>query len=448
MNMKKSLFALITLVAMLAVACEPVTPDQPNNDNTETPGGETQSPLTLTSEATINVPQQGGNFTITYDLVAEEGEVAKAIADNTEVITAINYESRGYVRIHVSENTTLTTRTATVLVSYQTTCFSVEVIQEPKAMDNETKTVEADTLVGSYDGDRLISGLGRYWVILTDGGIVNGNTMRNSEFFRLDLLGPMAEDPHNARIPDGTYTFDPSNNFNNYTILNIGNSDFAYTDGNGEAWSLAFTYAELEVKGNKFTLTAEVQNDEEHTKTEYYVTYEGDYSLTYNEASDTISTLDRDYQIDLTNCAGTLNSFGDYWDCGLCNWQIEFVCDDGLKYGTYLVLDFLTDDKLNGASGIAGTYTSTGFSAEDETKPDFKAYTFIPGIPISNDGQFMMGSLVIAYANGVGLDQAPIYDGTMTITDNGGSNYTIVIDAVDDADPAHKVTLNWTGKLH
>ncbi|MBR5853921.1 MAG: BACON domain-containing protein [Alistipes sp.] len=435
--MKRSIFALLAMIVALAVACEkPVAPSEPNNN----------SPLTLTSEPTINVPQQGGNFTITYDLVAEEGATAWAVADNTEVVTAMNYESRGYVRIHVSENTTLTSRKATVLVSFKEHCFSVEVIQEPKTQEAATVTVEADTLIGSYD-DTSLSGIGRYWVILTDGGIVNGSTVRNSEFFRLDILGPLSEDPHNARVPDGTYTLDTANNFNIYTMLNIGDTDYVLVDGNNEAWSSSFTYAELVVEGNKFTLTAEVQNDELRTTTEYYVTFKGDYELTYNEVADHVSTLDSDYEIDLTNCAGTLNCFGDYWECGFCNWQIEFVCDDGLKYGTYLVLDFLTDDIINGASGIAGTYTSTGFSAEDETKPDFKAYTFIPGFSISDDGQFLMGSLVIDYANGVGLDQAPIFDGTMTITDNGNNNYTIVIDAKDDADPAHKVTLNWTGRL-
>lgn len=435
--MKRSIFALIALIAAVAVACEkPVAPSEPNNN----------SPLTLTSEATINVPSEGGNFTITYDLQADESETAWAVVDNTEVVTAMNYESRGYVRIHVSENTTLTSRKATVLVSYKTYCFNVEVIQEPKAQGSTLRTVEADTLIGSYD-DTTIAGMGRYWVILTDGGIVNGNTVRNSEFFRLDILAPLSQDPHNARVPDGKYTLDTSNSFNINTIINVGDTDYVLIDGNNKAWSSSFTYAELEVVGNKFTLTAEVKNNELNTTTEYYVTFEGDYSLTYNEVADHVSTLDKDYAIDLTNCAGTLKCFGDYWECGFCNWQIEFVCDNGLKQGTYLVLDFLTDDVLSGASGIAGTYTSTGFSAEDETKPDFKAYTFVPGFSISDDNQFLMGSVVIEYANGEGVDQAPIFDGTMTITDNGGDNYTIVIDAKDDANPAHKVTLNWTGRL-
>ena len=58
-----------------------------------------------------------------------------------------------------------------------------------------------------------------------------------------------------------------------------------------------------------------------------------------------------------------------------------------------------------------------------------------------------MGSVVIEYANGEGVDQAPIFDGKMIITDNGGDNYTIIIYAKDDANPAHEVTLNWTGRL-
>ena len=143
----------------------------------------------------------------------------------------------------------------------------------------------------------------------------------------------------------------------------------------------------------------------------------------------------------------TIQCYNDYWKCGYCNWGIEFIHNSGLKQGTYLVLDFLTDTLTNGASGVTGTYRSTGFSEEDTTEPAFAEYTFIPGMRISDDGTLMMGSLLQVYEDGVGVVQAPIYGGEVQITDNGGGNYTIVINAEDDATPAHKVTLNWTGKL-
>ena len=53
----------------------------------------------------------------------------------------------------------------------------------------------------------------------------------------------------------------------------------------------------------------------------------------------------------------------------------------------------------------------------------------------------------MVYKDGLCVSQAPLYGGTVTITANDNGTYTIVIDATDDADPAHKITLNWTGKL-
>lgn len=301
--------------------------------------------------------------------------------------------------------------------------------------------ISANQLIGKYYGERLVSGLGHYWIILSDNGFTDGNATQNSEFFRIDLLGPIAADENNIRIPDGNYVFDINNSFSEYSILNIGNSDYTYIDEVGEAWATAFSYAELKVNGNKLSLVAFVDDKE------YHVTFEGDYTISYNPISDTISTLTSDYEIDLSNCTGSVSCFNDYWNCGYCNWQIEFVCNDGLKNGTYLVLDFLTDSNINGNSGLTGTYYSSGFSEEDPTKPDFGPYTFVPGMRISDDGIHMMGSLLMEYVNGVGVEQVPIFGGEFTIIDNGDSTHTIIINATDDATPPNKITLNWTGTL-
>jgi hypothetical protein len=180
---------------------------------------------------------------------------------------------------------------------------------------------------------------------------------------------------------------------------------------------------------------------------EYHVSFNGDYTIDYKQLSETISSLTSDYEINLSNCTGTVKCYGDYWNCGYCNWGIEFVCDKGLNEGTFLVLDFLTDTNTNGASGFEGTYRSSGFMEEDPTQPAWDAYKFIPGFRLSDISNDMLGSVLVEYIDGIAVEQAPIYNGEFTITKNSNGTHTIVINATDDAVPGHKITLNWTGVL-
>ena len=179
----------------------------------------------LTSDSVINVPYVGGNYTITYNLESKVDDVVNAITDDKNMITSIDTQTDGFVYITVSENLATETRETSIMLSYGNLCFNVDVEQEanpgepetpvdpdpeepdpedpedpvdpdPEEPDPEDPTIniEADILMGNYYGDDLIGGLGHYWIILSDGGIVNGNLVPNSEFFRLDLLGPMATD--------------------------------------------------------------------------------------------------------------------------------------------------------------------------------------------------------------------------------------------------------------
>ncbi len=444
--MKKLLFAVLAALMLLSVSCNRVKPV-----------------FELTSEAVISAPCEGGHYTITYKLVSEETNVIKAITDNKDMITSIDTQTEDCVKIQVSENPTTEIREATIIVSYGSMCFNVYVEQsaktqepeqpedpdtpeqpeDPEQPDDYIINVNADQLVGNYYGcGNLANGLGHYWIIFSDGGLVDGVAKPNSEYFRLDLLGPPPADENNIRIPDGTYTLDIEDSFENYSIIKLGNTDYLYIDNAGESWATPFTYAELDVEGNSMYLMAVVEDKE------YHVTFNSEYTLSYNTLSEHISTLTSDYEIDLSNCTGTVQSFGDYWSCGYCNWQIEFLCNDGLNYGTYLTLDFLTDDNIGGSSGFEGTYRSSGFTEEDPTKPDFGAYTFVPGFRVSEVDNYMMGSMLVEYIDGTAVEQAPIFGGEFTITANGDGTHTIVIKATDDADPAHKITLNWTGRLN
>ena len=416
------------MFAMLTTACEVL----------ESPKHAPE--LELTSEETLRVDREGGEFEITYNLLhASFGTNVSAKVVNSDMITAVDTSTKGKVFITISENTTDAIREGAVIVSYESLSFTVLVQQDYTAVDQPAvrRDIVANQLVGNFYGDNLAAGVGHYWIILTKDGFVDGAAVAGGEYFRLDLMAPMPEDMDNIRIPDGEYRFDLSMNRDEFTIIDIGNTDYSWVDEDMEGWALPLEDAKLTVNGHRFELEAFVDN------TDYHVTFEGDYSLTTSIINDYVSSLTQDTVIDVSNCSASVNSYGDYWDCGYNNWCIEFVCNDGMKYGTYLVIDFLN----NSTTDFTGTYVASGFSAEDETMPDFRADVFIPGFRVADDADLLLGSLFMVYKDGLCVSQAPLYEGTVTIESNGDGTYTVVIDALDDAPEQNRITLTWTGNF-
>ena len=426
--MRNLLFGLMAMLLLVATSCEPVAVEVPKTE------------FCLTSVDTLRVNRDGGDFEITYSLVNPvEGTDVKATIINSAMITAADTSTPGVVAITISENTTDAMREGAVIVSYGALSFTVKVQQDYAIVEKPAERVDvvANQLVGNYYGDNLYPNVGHYWIILTKDGFVDGAAVAGGEYFRLDLIAPMPEDTNNVRIPDGEYRFDLSMSFEEYTIVDVGNTDYSWVDENMEGWALPLEDAKLKVNGNRFELEAFVNN------TDYHVTFEGDYSLSTYVITDYVSSLQKDTAIDVSNCYATLNSYGDYWDCGCNNWCIEFVCNDGMTKGTYVVIDFLS----NSTTDCTGTYIDSGFTTYDETKPDFRAGTFVPGFRVSSDSDLLLGSLFMVYKDGLCVSQAPIYQGTIKIDGNGDGTYTIQIDALDDAPEQHRITLNWTGNF-
>ena len=422
--MKSIIVCFVALFAIISSSCE----------GEDKPVVESPSGLELVSSPTETVGNQGGVFAVRYVISSPSDDAQVAVSsDNTDMISSVEVISEDTVKVVVAANKTDAERQGTVTIEYKDESVSVLFVQEPM----DSVVVVTNQLIGNYYGERLCPGLGYYWIIMSDGGIVDGEATNGSEFFRIDLIAPMAEDEDNIRIPDGYYRYDATNSLEEYTIPNLGNTDFSYIDDGGMAWAEPFVDASLEVSGSRFTLKANTENSS------YYVTFEGEYTITANIISDNISTLEEDLEIDLTGCTGTLSNYGDYWLCGYTNWGIEFVHSRGLKYGTYLVLDFISES----TTSCVGTYRYSGFSGEDSTKPNFAPGFYIPGMRISDDGVHMMGSLVQINRDGKGIAQAPLYGGEFTISQNEDGTYHIVIDAVDDAEPANRITLDWTGRL-
>ena len=426
--MKKYLFSLLAIFAMLSTSCEVL------ENPTHTPV------LELTSSEKLRVDREGGEFEITYSLMhASFGTTVSVQVVNSAMITNVDTSDLGKVIITVSENTTEAVREGAVIVSYNSLSFTVVVEQDYAVVDKPAvrRDIAANQLVGSYYGENLSEGVGHYWIILTKDGFVDGAAVAGGEYFRLDLIAPVPTDLDNVKIPDGEYRFDLSMSYDEYTIVDIGNTDYSWVDEDMEGWALPLEDAKLTVNGNRFELVALADN------TEFHVTFEGDYTLSAYVITDYVSSLTKDTIIDVSNCSAYVSSYGDYWDCGFNNWCIEFLCNDGMTKGTYVVIDFLN----NSTTDFTGHYVASGFTAEDETKPDFRANVFVPGFRVSSDSDLLLGSLFMVYKDGLCVSQAPLYEGTIDINYNGDGTYTIVIDALDDAPEQNRITLTWTGNF-
>lgn len=416
---------MFAAVSLFAMSCEPK--DAP----------EQEVEFQITSDTTVTMDAEGGTFVIVYTISGDDYNNVNAEADDTEIINAINTKQTGYIVVSVSENESYSERSAAVRVTYGEHSAIIRVNQAARVVNYEVVNIAANQLVGKYYGDNIKKGVGHYWIILTKDGFVDGAAVAGGEYFRLDLLAPMPTDESNVRIPDGEYRFASSQNFEEFTIVDIGNTDYSWVDDQMEGWAQPLADASLTVKANRFELVAVVES------TEYHVVFEGDYSLTTTVITEHVSSLTEDTVIDVSNCNASVASYGDYWDCGYNNWCIEFVCRSGMKNGTYLVIDFLS----NSTTDFTGTYVDSGFSAEDETKPDFRPGVFIPGFRVADDADLLLGSLFMVYKDGLCVSQAPLYEGTVTIEANGNGTYTIAIDALDDAPEQNRITLNWTGRF-
>ena len=410
------------------VSCEPVV----------TPADETK--FEITSERVVNVAAEGGTFVIAYTLSNGDHTAIKAETDNTDIITAINTEQQGFIIVSVAANTERFDREASIRVSYDGEAYIITVKQEKASVgeDYDKVSITANYLVGNYYGDNLASGVGHYWIILSEDGFEDGAVVANTEFFRLDILAPVPSNMDNIKIPDGDYEFDYDTTLKPYTIIDIGNTDYTWVDDNMEGWAKPLESATLRVSGNRLELVAVAD------MTEYTVIFEGEYSLGHSTITDHVSSLVKDTVIDVSNCSASISSYGDYWECGYNNWCLEFICNAGFTSGTYVVIDFLSESTTD----FTGTYVASGFSEDDPTKPNFRGGVFVPGFRVADDADLLLGSLYMVYKDGLCVSQAPLYEGSVTITYNGDGTHTVIIDALDDAPQQNKITLNWTGRLN
>ena len=373
--------------------------------------------LTLTSDENVNIDRCGQKVVISYTLENSNPEDYVFAKTSADWIYSISCKKDNTVELGVATNTSGKKRETIVTVGYGSASFNVTITQ---AGDGEIKFY-APVLYGDYYGDALTPGAGNYWFFLSDRGFdTEGKNLANTTYYRIDAYGPTATTTGIVPIPDGTYTYDPNDTCAQWTFT-TEYSGYWVTDANAQRGKITpFEEATLVVAGESITLTAKI-NGEMHT-----VIYNGENALLDCRSEVTVyTTLDGDYEADLSDHYMIYECYGDYYDYGAFNWMFLIYPNDGS--GDCFQVDIITGNN-DKESGFVGDYVASDV---------LKQWSFIPGW---TDGTNMQCSWFFT------ADQeevAPFRGGNVYIKDNGDGTITVDIDVTDDR--RNRITGSWTG---
>ena len=373
--------------------------------------------LTLVGEDNIELDRCGQKVVISYTL--ENTNPVDYVYAKTSADWIYSIECKGgRVTLGVATNTSGKTRETLVTVGYGSASFTVSV----KQVGDGPINFKAPLLWGDYYGDALTPGVGNYWFFLTDRSFdTEGKSYPNATYYRIDAYGPLAAGSGVVAIPDGTYTYDPNDTYAEWTFTAEW-SGYWVTDANANRDAI-LKFEEgttLVVEGNKITLTAKI-NGEIHN-----VVFEGENALLDSRGNVTVlTTLDGDYEADLSDHYMVYECYGDYYDYGAFNWMFVIMPNSG--NGDCFQLDIITGHN-DRESGFAGDYVASDV---------LKQWSFIPGW---TDQTNLLCSWFFTADNS---ELAPFRGGNVSVVDNGDGTMTVDIDVTDDR--RNRITGTWTG---
>ena len=376
--------------------------------------------ITSLSGEEIALERMGKRVEIGYALENENPTDYIYVKTNADWIYSIDTDKEGVVTLGVATNTTNAKRETEVTVGYGTASFKILLTQRGDGDANFNATI----MGGEYLGDALTQGVGNYWFWLSDRGFKeDGTALPSATYYRIDAYAPAYQGYESyPPIPNGTYTFDSEDTYAEWTFT-AEYSGFWVTNTNGKRDEAIATFESgtMTVESGKITLDVVVNGEAHH------VVFVGDTTLVDNQGEVVIySTLDGDYEADLSDHNLVYECYGDYYECGFTNWMIVIKPNNGTS-GDCFQFDFITD-KATKADGFCGEYVSSDFIATN---------AFIPGW---TDGVNLLCSW---YFNAEQTEFAPFRGGEMSIKDNGDGTFTVDINVKDDR--RNTITGTWTG---
>jgi hypothetical protein len=376
--------------------------------------------ITSLSGEEMTLERMGKRVEIAYTLENENPVDYVYAKTNADWIYSIDTNRKGIITLGVGTNTTKAMRETEVTVGYGTASFKILLKQRG---DGDIR-FSAPMLSGEYLGDAYTPGVGNYWFILSDRGFKeDGSARQSATYYRIDAYGAVYNgNADMVPIAPGTYTYDPENTYavGTFTAEYSGHW-VTNTDGKREGAIKTFESGTMVVESGKITLDVVIEGETHH------VEYVGNTGLTDSQGEVTIyTTLDGDYEADLSDHTLVYECYGDYYECGFTNWMIVIKPNNGTS-GDCFQFDFITD-KATKAEGFCGDYVSSDFIATN---------SFIPGW---TDGVNLLCSW---YFNAEQTEFAPFRGGEMSIKDNGDGTITVDIKVKDDL--RNTITGTWTG---
>lgn len=290
----------------------------------------------------------------------------------------------------------------------------------PPTPENYDVRLEAKYLLVEYWGDEFTPGVDNYSVIIAENEFkmdLGGASLTEGSYYCLDLYAPISDD---GELPAGTYTFDTTESYAEWTIDGtVASLIMVDADGNfiTDEEGIDFSDAKLVVKKNYAELTAVIDG-----KT-HYVTFSGKFAHigSTNEGGDVIrpTTLTQNVTIEGSNAMFIVET----GVVGAYILVLENYSELGAGDGALFMLEIALEQ---GSTSISGTY-----SVEDGT---LNIGTY--------DAYGTWGSWYFDTIDGeLGSEYAAIHSGSVTFAQEGNT-CVMTLDCYDEIDYSIKATLS------
>lgn len=415
----KKFFLLFTVALLAFAACEPTTPNEPN-DNPPVEQGE--GTLTVV-EKNVELAFYGGQGVVNYTITGGAEGAKPSVEVNQEWVS--NIVVADVITFDVELNNSTEKRAAIMTVSYGAEQSFQVLVNQAGGYEIDVEFT-AKAINGEYYGTKY-SADPNYFVILSEKGTTGFSDMYLDTYYRLDIYSKTPAGDVLA-LPEGVYTFDYLDQGYGNTF-GIGYSFLLQTSSDGSYKELRFEDGVLIVTENKVEGFFVFENGETH-----HVVYEGSLELGWLEFPEPeyYSTLSEDYSFAHNNGVIRFFHYGDYYGVGGSNWTITVMLAGEPLNGDYIMVD-LTADKVSTAvdtDDAVGTYTCVATDAQVAKN------TFIAGGMDGNSYTYSWLQYVVD--NYIDHSRrAPIADGTITIAQEG-TGYLVTFDCMDDN--GHKIT--------
>lgn len=290
----------------------------------------------------------------------------------------------------------------------------------PPTPENYDVRLEAKYLLVEYWGDEFTPGVDNYSVIIAENEFkmdLGGASLTEGSYYCLDLYAPISDD---GELPAGTYTFDTTESYAEWTIDGtVASLIMVDADGNfiTDEEGIDFSDAKLVVKKNYAELTAVIDG-----KT-HYVTFSGKFAKidSTNDGGDVIrpTTLTQNVTIEGSNAMFIVET----GVVGAYILVMENYSELGAGNGALFMLEIALEQ---GSTSISGTY-----SVEDGT---LNIGTY--------DADGAWGSWYFDTIDGeLGSEYAAIHSGSVTFAQEGNT-CAMTLDCSDEEGYAIKATLS------